>query len=169
MHNRYCTAIHICIPQWYSNMDTTASKHPGTAHAGTHAWALGPSCEWDPPPQLRGHRGQNHCKCCRIEQLADEARAVESARNEDQNTIRHLEHRVSHKNIASLEQTTERLRAELRDRAAEIESLKGDLASGKPVEMAPKESELVFEVIADTLAELGCCLPVDGDVPIYPY
>lgn len=93
--------------------------------------------------------------CCRIEQLGEDARAVERARDEDQTTIRQLEHRVSQKGVAQLEQTVEQLKAELRDREADIARLQDDLKAGKRVEMSYEQAELVSGLLADTLSELG--------------
>ena len=59
------------------------------------------------------------------------------------------------KNIGQLEQKIEQLQAEIRDRDADIAQLKDDLKNGKPVDMSPKDENLVSNVIADTLSDLG--------------
>lgn len=93
--------------------------------------------------------------CSRIEQLGEDQHALTREQSEASNTIRHLEYRASQKNVHQLEQRIEALQEEVRARDASIRQLMQDLADGKPVQMNESQSELVGDVIDETLSSLG--------------
>lgn len=59
--------------------------------------------------------------CQRIESLVDENRNLQRLRQEDENTMRHLQYRASLKNVASLEQTIQTLQDQIGVLGLEIE------------------------------------------------